>query len=263
MIGSSGTLACATGAGQAARLILLAFAIYLACCCWLCSSALRYCCSCFLVSAPISRSTSAIAPLKRLTYWSFLLGLAVAFGVEIIYVRDFLDHSDWERMNTVFKFYYQVWTLLSLGGVLALSQIFGRILPWRKPMTSSLWIARNKTTYAGTSNRGVRITWRPRRLGWRCARRYAYRVDVSAGGAALWVTVFLVEGTQARVNDPAIWAAVQPPPGGVQPQGLSLDGMAYMRGWYPGDYAAINWLNDHVAGAPVIVGGEQWAVRMV
>jgi uncharacterized membrane protein len=62
-----------------------------------------------------------------------------------------------------------------------------------------------------------------------------------------------VQGTRARVSDPTIWAQVQPPPGGVQPQGLSLDGMAYMRGWYPEDYAAINWINAHVAGAPTIV----------
>ena len=79
-------------------------------------------------------------------------------------------------------------------------------------------------------------------------------------------SVFLVEGTQARVSDPAIWAAVQPPPGGVQPQGLSLDGMAYMRGWYPGDYAAINWLNQHVGGDPVIVeasnGPYAWYSRV-
>ena len=79
-------------------------------------------------------------------------------------------------------------------------------------------------------------------------------------------SVFLVEGTQARVNDPAVWAAVQPPPGGVQPEGLSLDGMAYMRSWYPGDYAAINWLNEHVGGDPVIVeasnGPYAWYSRV-
>ncbi len=57
-----------------------------------------------------------------------MLGLAVAFGVEVIYVRDFLDHSDWERMNTVFKFYYQVWTLLSLGGALIITQLAPRLL---------------------------------------------------------------------------------------------------------------------------------------
>jgi uncharacterized membrane protein len=29
--------------------------------------------------------------------------------------------------------------------------------------------------------------------------------------------------------------------------------MAYMRGWYPEDYAAINWINAHIAGAPTLV----------
>ena len=81
-----------------------------------------------------------------------------------------------------------------------------------------------------------------------------------AGRLLFGSSVFLVEGTKARVSDPAVWAAVQPPPGGVQPQGLSLDGMAYMRGWYPGDYAAITWLNDHIAGAPTIVEASNGAV---
>jgi hypothetical protein len=65
--------------------------------------------------------------------------------------------------------------------------------------------------------------------------------------------VFLVDGTAARVEDPALWAQVQPPPGGIQPQGPSLDGMAYMRGWFPDEYAAILWINAHVAGMPTIM----------
>lgn len=65
--------------------------------------------------------------------------------------------------------------------------------------------------------------------------------------------VFLVEGTSARLSDPAQWAQVQPPPGGIQPQGLSLDGMAYMRGWYPDEYAAIQWMNTHLSGMPTIM----------
>src|SRR5262249_5474665 len=47
-------------------------------------------------------------PLKLMTYLLVLLGLGVALAVEFVYIRDFLDNSDWERMNTVFKFYYQV-----------------------------------------------------------------------------------------------------------------------------------------------------------
>src|SRR6185312_11187862 len=73
--------------------------------------------------------------VKRLTYLVILLGLAVAFGVEVIYVRDFLDNSDWERMNTVFKFYYQVWTLLSLGGILALT----RVRSWQTSLRARLF----------------------------------------------------------------------------------------------------------------------------
>src|SRR5579859_7466742 len=42
--------------------------------------------------------------------------------------------------------------------------------------------------------------------------------------------------------------------------------MAYMRGWYPGDYAAINWMNAHIGGDPVIVeasnGNYAWYGRV-
>ena len=75
--------------------------------------------------------------------------------------------------------------------------------------------------------------------------------------------IFDVQGTRARVNDPAIWAQVQAPPGGVQPQGLSLDGMAYMRGWYPEDYAAITWINAHIAGRADHRRGERQSLHVV
>jgi YYY domain-containing protein len=41
----------------------------------------------------------------------FSLGWALSIGVEIIYVRDVFD----DRMNTLFKFYYQTWTLFGLA----------------------------------------------------------------------------------------------------------------------------------------------------
>lgn len=204
--------------------------------------------------------------LKRLTFLVILLGLAIAFGVEVIYVRDFLDNSDWERMNTVFKFYYQVWTLLSLGGVLALSQIVGRIFPLASADDTEQAVIPESLEEIEIANSGLGALGR--NVGWNGVLHGGMRIvwALTLAGLLFGSSVFLVEGTKARVSDPAIWATVQPPPGGMQPQGLSLDGMAYMRGWYPGDYAAITWLNDHVAGAPVIVeasnGPYAWYSRV-
>lgn len=193
------------------------------------------------------------APARLFTYMLLLLGLGIAFGVEVIYVRDWLDNSDWERMNTVFKFYYQVWTLFALGGALAFAYIVRRLLAARAYMRAT----------AHTSPDEAYVGWRPVGGAVRLARA------AWLGALLLLIfgsSVFLVEGTQARLQDPLIWAEVQPPPGGLQPQGLSLDGMAYMRGWYPGDYAAITWMNDHIAGAPVIVeassGVYNWQGRV-
>ncbi|MEN6479650.1 MAG: DUF2298 domain-containing protein, partial [Anaerolineales bacterium] len=44
-----------------------------------------------------------------------VLGLGVLLGVEVVYLRDFLDGSEWSRMNTVFKFHLQAWVLLGIA----------------------------------------------------------------------------------------------------------------------------------------------------
>ncbi len=164
-------------------------------------------------------------PLALFTYLLFLLGLLVAIVVQVLYIRDFSAGAPLERFNTVFKFYLQVWSCLSLGAALAFVQLTVRLKGWQmQPLA-----ARSVILVA-------RVVW--------------------LGALALLVlgsSVFLVEGTAARLHDPQVWAAAEPPPGGVQPAGLSLDGMAYMRGWYPSDYAAITWMNDHISGAPTIV----------
>ena len=41
----------------------------------------------------------------------FSVGWALSIGVEIVYIRDVFD----DRMNTLFKFYYQTWTLFALA----------------------------------------------------------------------------------------------------------------------------------------------------
>src|SRR5690606_21483545 len=36
-------------------------------------------------------------------------GLAILAGTQVIYLKDFLQGGDWYRMNTLFKFFIQVW----------------------------------------------------------------------------------------------------------------------------------------------------------
>ncbi len=209
------------------------------------------------------------SPLKLLTYALLLLGLAVALGVELIYVRDFLDGGSYERMNTVFKFYYQVWVCFALGGALAFAQLAPRALGamrWLGGVAAADTADTADTKPATVAPAPVVADPSdPFQLyaGVRYARAALAGPILRAALRGLWVIafvallsgslVFLVEGTAARLNDPAVWAALQPPPGGVQPQGLSLDGMAYMRGWFPYDYAAIQWMNTHISGMPTIM----------
>jgi YYY domain-containing protein len=221
---------------------------------------------------------------KQVTYLLLLSAIGISILIETIYVRDFLDNSDWERMNTVFKFLEQVWVLYALGSALAIFEI----VRW-------LWHARLRARQqeyqaealqmieanpldepaepedAPATPGWARGVWRP---AWRLfgvrgrgyfplAVRWAWSMGLVF--LVLACSVFLVEGTQARLDDHAIWAQVQQPVN--SPNYLpTLNGVAYMQAWYPGDYEAITWLNAHVSGSPVILeascGPYQWYGRV-
>src|ERR1051326_3521234 len=98
---------------------------------------------------------------KQMTYLFLMMGISLSILVETIYIRDFLDNSDWERMNTVFKFFEQVWLFYSLGSALAVFEI----VRWA-------WRARMRAHYeAGTG-----------------------RMALLRGPVALLEAVFLVRG---------------------------------------------------------------------
>ncbi len=62
-----------------------------------------------------------------LPLWLITVGVLVALGVQIVFVRDHLAGSSSQRMNTVFKFGFQVWTLWALGAAGALPMIARRL----------------------------------------------------------------------------------------------------------------------------------------
>jgi len=147
----------------------------------------------------------------RFTYILLLVGLCISLGLEIVYVRDFLDGGDYERMNTVFKFSIQAWLCFVIGGALAVQ---------------CLW-----SLLRGT----VRKVW------------VVIFFLLVLGGSA-----FLVGGTASRIRDHQVWVAAQPP---VQSAKYipTLNGLAFIQAWYPGDARAIAWLNENIAGSPIVL----------
>ncbi len=186
-----------------------------------------------------------------------LAGLAVALLFELIYLRDFLDNSAYERMNTVFKFGYQAWLLMSLGSALALGDLMRAVWPFGRAAQPLPAIAAEP--WPGVAPDAVPAVAPARAsdetdqvVGWGLRGAWLAILAVLLVGSL----IFDIEGTQARVADPQVWAQVVPPQNPLHAT-PSLDGFAYMYSWYPGDAAAITWINEHIGGDPVILEASQ------
>ncbi len=172
----------------------------------------------------------------------------VTLGPEIVFLADDLLGSELERLNTVFKFYFQAWTLFAFGGIGALAWLYDTAPRWsRAPF---------------------------RRVGRRVARRNAARavrgaVAGALGSLLLCSLVYPVVATPLRLAERS-----------SQPVGLAptLDGHRWMEyGLMPGcatcavadggaigfqdDLAAIRWLNATISGTPTIAEASIGAWR--
>jgi YYY domain-containing protein len=147
---------------------------------------------------------------KRVVLGMLVTALALTFFVEAYVLRG----GDIGRMNTVFKFYLQVWLLMSVAAGAAFAWLWPHVGDWRP---------------------GLRRGW----LG------------------ALALVVFLaalypITATSAKVADR--WSPDAP---------TTLDGMAYMpyatrhengeAFSLEADYEALRWLQENVAGTPVVL----------
>ena len=159
---------------------------------------------------------------------------AVSLGIEIFYIRDHLEERMWYRMNTVFKFGMQIWTLLALATAAGLPLLL----------------------------RGVA------RLG-RAAARWAF--DAGGNPSAQRVGALVAQGVGGIALLPLLLAAAVFPLVGVPSRiadrfaaspGPTLDGLAFLQhaefvhnGVYVDlrpDADAIAWLNDNIVGTPII-----------
>jgi YYY domain-containing protein len=161
-------------------------------------------------------------PQRAFLAWLIALGSAVLVGTELIYLRDFLDGGDWERMNTVFKFGVPAWMMLGLAGGVVIWLI------WRSPAL--------------------------RRDG-RSAGLFRGLILVGTGCLVAAGLVFVPLGVPARVDDR--FPGPRPPLGTLdgtaymtvgEYQWPSEDTVIELRP----EREAIRWLLDHVAGSPLL-----------
>jgi uncharacterized membrane protein len=154
-------------------------------------------------------------------------------GVELVVVADDLIGTTAYRMNTVFKFYNQIWVLLAL----AAASLFAMMLGIARRSAS----LRTPTTV--THGRSLRVAWA--RVG------VALAIVVLLAGLA-----YPVMATPPRL---AQRFAPGSPSGSLNALGwMDLGTVPVFASTefesirYAGDAAAIAWLNEHVAGTPVI-----------
>ena len=140
-----------------------------------------------------------------------LLLLAVAFyllvGAELFYLVDLFGN----RMNTVFKVYYQAWLLLAIVGAYGLYY----------------WQSRRPDGHLSA----------PMGSGWRRVSLWAVHCAWSGAVAALLVAS-LYYPVGAALDRTGILSR------GHTVQDNTLDGLAFLRGSEPGEYAAIVWLRS-------------------
>lgn len=158
---------------------------------------------------------------RNLALGAFLVAASIGLGVEIVYLHDNFGN----RMNTLFKFYYQMWVLWSLAAAYGF---------WR---TLQAAFGMNRLVSSG-----------------RGAERVEWAVNDTPGGlkalAATWATVFLLLVLSAL---PYAWFGSQERNVLGKTAPVGLDGLEAMRATNPSDYEAIKWLNQNAGPRDVVL----------
>lgn len=121
-----------------------------------------------------------------------ITGLALLAGTQLLYLKDFLAGGDAYRMNTVFKFFNQVWVLWGIAAAIALPRIWqGYILQKgaRQLVVRTLWSV--ALTLLLVASSAYLIWGTPARLdqrfpGWRPAIGTLNGLDFMREGVFYW-----------------------------------------------------------------------------
>lgn len=210
-------------------------------------------------SAATTDAGAALAAILTAT------GLAILAGTQVFYLKDFLNGSDYYRMNTLFKFFSQTWVIWGVAAAIATPRLFDALFPEKSPEREG----------AAEQERG-RVE----------ARAFQVHHAPSVGVRSfllrsIWAVIFVllllaglaypILGTPARLD--------QRMPG-WRPEVGTLNGLDFMR---QGSYAwpdfnnvielrheweALQWLLNHIWGNVVILESAEvdyyraWGTRI-
>ena len=140
-----------------------------------------------LCGIPLAFAIVQLRGLRAITLQWFVLALfsfawTLSIGVEIVYVRDAFD----DRMNTLFKFYYQTWTLYGLATAMTVVLLWAstsrRHKRWQKPVLAAGTIA---MLLAGAAYPTIAsYQWTDRFQSWRGLDGMAYGEETNADDTA-------------------------------------------------------------------------------
>ena len=142
------------------------------------------------------------------------VGFYLLVGAELFYVADVFGN----RMNTVFKFYYQAWLLLGLAGV------YGGY-HW--------WSRRSRTGGATEAGMAWRRAARLGNLAWMSG------VALLVAASAYYTVGAVLDRTGLMREDHTL-------------ADNTVDGLAFVRESDPGEYAAITWLRDEAPWGRIV-----------
>ncbi|MCC6166834.1 MAG: hypothetical protein IT329_06355, partial [Caldilineaceae bacterium] len=174
-------------------------------------------------------------------------GLAILAGTQVVYLKDFLQGGDWYRMNTLFKFFIQVWVLWGLAAAVALPRL------WQAATASLAQPALPRERSPSVDAAGAET---PRPAPWWDGRRWPALWQTGVVVLLVASLTYVALGTPARLSQRLT---------GWRPAFGTLNALDYMgQGSYTwpddshrillaADHAAIEWLLAHVRGNPVIV----------
>ena len=154
-----------------------------------------------------------------------LVALAAAFyllaGVELFYVVDLFGN----RMNTVFKVYYQAWLLLSVAGAYGLFY----------------WVSRGRIAQQGGSSTTGRPAGVPASGAFVVARRYGW-----TGLACILLLASLYYPVGAVLDRTGLFSP------GHKFSDNTLNGLAFVENSDRGEYDAILWLRDEAPWGRIV-----------